>query len=90
MRSRSTTDTAQDRKNCNPVSKGDPMRRFKRYLLLFLMVLVAVEGFSFVYLKISFLLGLPSEWWVGMVTAVLGGLSTWGLLMWIERVTADA
>lgn len=66
------------------------MRRFERYLLLFLMIVALVEGFSFVYLKISFLLGLPSEWWVGMVTAVLGGLSTWGLLMWIERVTADA
>ena len=66
------------------------MRRFKRYLLLFLMVLVAVEGFSFVYLKISFLLGLPSEWWVGLITTVLGGLSAWGLFTWIEKVTTDA
>lgn len=66
------------------------MKKFERYLLLILLVLAVEEGFSFMYLKISFLLGLPPEWWVGMVTAVLGGLSTWGLLMWIERVTADA
>ena len=66
------------------------MKKLERCLALILLVLAVVEGFSFVYLKISFLLGLPSEWWVGMVTAVLGGLSTWGLLTWIERVTADA
>lgn len=66
------------------------MKRLERYLVLFLMVLVAVEGFSFMYLQISFLLGLPSELWVGLITTVLGGLSAWGLFAWIERVTTDA
>lgn len=66
------------------------MKKFERYLLLFLIVLVAMEGFSFMYLKIWYLVGLPLEWWAGMIASVLGGLSTWGLLMWVERVTAHA
>ena len=66
------------------------MKRLERYLVLFLMVLVAVEGFSFMYLQISFLLGLPPEWWVGLITTVLGGLSAWGLFTWIERVLPHA
>jgi hypothetical protein len=70
--------------------KGDTMKKFERYLVLILLVLVVVEGFSFIYLKISFLLGVPSEWWVGLVTAVLGALSAWGLFEWIERVVTDA
>ena len=66
------------------------MKKLERCLALILLVLAVVEGFSFMYLKISFLLGLPSEWWVGMVTAVLGVLSAWGFFEWIKRVTADA
>ena len=62
------------------------MKRFERHLLIFLMAFVAVEGFSFMYLKIFFLLGLPSEWWVGLITSLLGCLSTLGLLKWIERI----
>lgn len=66
------------------------MKRLERYLLIFLIALVAVEGFSFMYLRLWYLVGLPLKWWASMITATLGGLSTWGLSAWIERVTIDA
>lgn len=66
------------------------MKKLERYLLLSLIIFLIVRGFSSTYQLIWFLAGLHLEWWVGLVTSVLGILSAWRLLAWVERVTADA
>lgn len=62
------------------------MKKLENYALLFLLVFVIVRGFSSAYETILWLSGLPTEWWTGLITSALGGLSAWGLFKWIEKV----
>lgn len=65
------------------------MQRLERNLLRFLIVYLFIRGFASTYEFVWRAVGLPYGWWSVPITAILGGLSTWGLMEWIRRADTD-
>lgn len=70
-----------------PAEKGKTKvkTKVKISLQFYLLTFMAALGFSDVYAVIWRLVGLPLAWWAAVVCALLGLLSEWGLLAWVEK-----
>lgn len=61
----------------------------KRKLIIYLkggiLMFMVAAGFLLTYAYIWIWLGLPETWWAAAVLAVLSGMSTVGLILWIGK-----
>lgn len=60
-------------------------RKLVIYLKCGLLMFMVAVGFLFTYAFIWICLSLPETWWAAVLLAVLSGLSTIGLILWIGK-----